>query len=91
VQRALLNALFNNPDAQAALQRCLAMQGLSLNLQHLQNRDIVLPRAVAAGVFLRSAAAANTKSPVPQQLRLRVAVDFINNSSLSKNSASQFI
>jgi hypothetical protein len=47
-----MNSMFNNPDAQAALQDCLKKQGLSIDLQHLQNRAMVLPPVVAAGVFL---------------------------------------
>lgn len=48
VQRALLNALMSNPDAQAALQRGLAAQGLSINMKRLQaHRESLLPRSAA--------------------------------------------
>lgn len=49
VQSALMNALMTNPDAQAALQRGLAMQGLSVDMQRLQqSRASLLPPAAAA-------------------------------------------
>ena len=54
VQRALLNALMSNPDAQAALQRGLAHQGLSINMQSLQaHRDNLLPASAAAVAGMR--------------------------------------
>lgn len=44
-----MNALMTNPDAQAALQRGLAMQGLAVDMQRLQqSRASLLPPAAAA-------------------------------------------
>lgn len=55
VQRALLDALMNNTDAQAALQRGLAQQGLSINMQFLQTRANLLPPSAAAVASGRAA------------------------------------
>lgn len=56
VQCALMTALMKNPDAQAALQRGLAMQGLSIDMQRLQARASLLPAAAAAILPAGSAA-----------------------------------
>jgi hypothetical protein len=48
VQQAVIEALLRSPDAVAALERGLAHEGISFNIQRLQTRAALLPPAAAA-------------------------------------------
>lgn len=89
VQSALMNALMTNPDAQAALQRGLAMQGLSVDMQRLQQSRMNLLPPAAAAVADGSAAGATwhpenplfASTPPSGTLRVPYSCRYVSDSS----------